>query len=414
MTDFRALYKREREGSVPSKQTRHALRSVAHSCVLECMQTDLMLLTTQLLKNHTCLRHARLSPQMLSVPLMLSRFGDMRTAVREDLVNRFIEADVLNRTHASTAVTSAEPVISLHMTLRAPPSRALFSRLSKVMTHLTEHVNWECLDRTLNIRTSAVMQNIKTVVHGTSPALPSKVWYNFIKTKNVICHNFVDPQGREYDRFVFDVVTDVHNPHMRMELARAIDTSHQYVLQVKIPVFVHGSDGSVTTASVTLLHLDMVLPDDPEYPLLSNAKYHRTYLFPHSKTRLPSYSFRGFMHASLLVSLIPDTSANLSRAAVFFVLAYLYEEDDAVTLVDKLRQLDSVSPGGNAHELFQVFRNAVSNATRTLSARTREKFLHQLSLAFHMTISAFMASHVMTFPRKVSFVTPQSMEDSHF
>lgn len=414
MTDFGAWYKREREGSVRSKKTRQAFRSIAHSCVLECMQTDLMLLTTELLKDHTCLRHARLSPQMLAVPLMLSRFDDMRTAVREDLVNRFIEADVINRAHDSEAVTSAEPIISLHMTLRAPPSRALFNRLSKVMTHLTEHVNWECLDRTLKIRTGAVMQNIKAVVHGTSPALPSDVWYNFIKTKNVICHNSVDSRGREHDRFVFDVVDNVHNPHLRMELARAIDTSHQYVLQVKTPVFVYGSDGSVTTASVTLLHLDMVLPDDPEYPLLSNAKYHRTYLFPHSKTRLPSYSFRGFMHHSLLVSLIPDTSANLSRSAVFFVLAYLYEAGDAITHVEKLRQLDTVSSGGNAHELFQVFRNAVSDTARTLSARTRKKFLHQLSLAFHLTLFAFMASHVMTLRRKVSFITPQSMEDSHF
>lgn len=410
--NYEHMYARERVTSA-SQDLRERLRGIAHSCTLDVLKMDIVKLTSFLLKEHeNVLEGARVGPHMLSTPLMLSRFDDLRTAVREHLLNELVGKGVLNRQYAAAKVTSSEPVVSLTMTMtRIPTTQSTFLRLSKMMKTLEDAVDWKRFETLLDRRTRASVA-VQRVSFGNAPALG--VWLNPIRSANAIFHNYIDAKGKEHDAFVCDLIKNIKHPHVRMELARAVDTEHQYVLQVKIPIWSLMPNGKVASFSVTLLHVDIVMKDDPEYAFVTHSKNHSRHNFPHNDVTLPFFTFRSLIFRSLIPAVDPDTTTNTALSAIFFILSYIHEESTQTTYVQKLRHLNTFLSGETPHPLFTAVREALSQTANVMSPSYRTKMLRDFSFAFHKTLSAYQASHVMADQSVVSFITPQSVEDSHY
>lgn len=410
--NYEDAYAREREMS-PSKSVRVQCRGIAHSCVLESLKMDVVKVTSTILDKHeSILRGGRVGPSMLMNPLILSHFDGLRSAVKEHTINELIKGNILRRHYDASTMTSAEPIVSLMLPItRAPTTVTTFRRIATILKGLEEVVDWKRLQFLLDVRMRKSF-NIKRVTFGNRPSL--NVWLNPVRSLNVICRNYIDRNGEEVDAHVYDVVKNVEVPHIRMEVARALDTPHQYTAQLKVPIFVLMKDGTVACNSITILHIDMVMNDDPEFPFLTDRRCHRMYTFSHQRVRLPFFTFRCLIFRTLIPSLDPDTSSDLSIAAIFFVLSYLQEEERTVTLDAKLRHLDTFLAGGSPHVLFDKVRESVRATSETLSVQKRGEFIKGFIFAFETTLYAYMASQVLGQQRVISFITPQSIEDSHY
>merc|ERR1712039_414559 len=287
-----------------------------------------------------------------------------------------------------------------------PTTVSTFLRISRILKDLEEMVDWNRLQFLLDIRMRASMpQKIKRVTFGNTPSL--KVWLNPIRSLNVICRNYLDRNGNERDSHVCDVVKGVGYPHIRLELARAVDTAHQYVAQVKVPIFVLMENGKIACSSITILHIDLVMKDDPEFPFLTDPTCHRMYTFSHYKVKLPFFTHRCLLFRTLIPNLDPNTTSDFSLSAIFFILSYLQEEERSTPLDTKLRHLDTFLSGGNPHPLFNEIRECIRATANTLNDQKRREFLEDFIFAFGKTLEGYMASQVLGSTIVISFITPQ-------
>lgn len=408
--DYDDAYARERS-MLPPKDLRSRCRAVARLCVLDALNTDVITVASKLVeKAQSFLRGTCVCPGMLLNPVLMSNLDRLRTAVRENLINELLAKKILLRAYDSCIVPDVQsPIIILTTpTTHIPTTPPTLVRLSKITEIIEKTVDWDRLDSLLCAKMKALNPQVKQVAFGTKPSL--NVWLNPVRSLNVVVRNYLDERGNEQDRFVCDVVEGVNFPHVRIEIARAVDSRHQYVAQFKIPIFVLLENGRVAYPSITVLRMGFVMGDDSEYQFLTDTKYRRMCFFHHKGINLPFFTFRCLMHRCLIPDLDANTTNDFPLSAVFFIFSYLYEENVKATHVEKLHHLDTFLSGGVPHPLFAELRTSIENAARILSVKTRNHFLRQFTFAFKSTLQSHMASHVMDSNRTIEFITPQSLE----
>lgn len=355
---------------------------------------------------------ARVDPYMLDKALILTYMDRLRLPVREQAVNRLIASGLLNRYDKIDEVTD-DPIFLLLLPAREAPTEALFARLRPLLDVLDAQFEWDNLDYLLKTR----LKRHDGVVDVSVAQAQPKGWHNPLHNSDLVCHNRI-VDGKEVDTWRCSLRATPTHPHFRIEIARVINSNHQYVVNIRTPIYVTGSlRGKLVSAHVqtTIVTLTLILPDDPYHDWLTDPYNHKMYFFPHSGVKLPVFSLRALMRYALIPNILPDTTLNMGHAGIYFVLDYLYKRDRHLTQREKLETLDRLLRGQPSDRaLHGTLTTQVTRTARTLSPAKRKRLYHDVGVAMTILTEAFMASDMMPEQRIVSFFTPQSLEDSHY
>jgi len=388
------------------------LQAVVATSLRDTLRTNESAVARLCLDSDALFHGARIHPYMMDKALILTYMDRLRLPVREQAVNRLIASGLLNRYNKIRTV-SQDPIVMLLFPAREAPTEALFERLRPLLDVLDAQFEWDNLDHLLKTR---LKQHDGVNDVSVAKARP-KGWYNPLHNSDLVCHNRI-VDGKEVDTWRCSLRATPTHPRFRIEIARAIHTDRQYVVNIRTPVYVTGSlRGKLVSAHVhtTILRLTLVIEDDRYHDWLTDPYNHKMYFFPHSGVKLPFFSLRALMLRALIPNIVPDTTLNMGHAGIYFVLDYLFKQDRHLPRREKLETLDRLLRGQPSDRaLLGKLTTQATRTAQTLSPAKRKRLYHDVGVAMTILTEAFMASEMLPEQRIVSFFTPQSLEDSHY
>ena len=224
---------------------------------------------------------------------------------------------------------------------------------------------------------------------------------NPVELADAFCHNYVDAQGEERQRHVYDVAPATH-PLVRVFAVRSVTDADQMIYSLVLPVAFDCllPDGRTRVGyviAVPLLQFVAIGPGDRAYGLRAHVRSYRVAL---SKARLPCLTPLGFALYALVLDNDPDETSDLHAAGVWIPLAYL-DATRGAPLAERVRALRAGVP--------PAFASVLQGVERAL--RDPNAFRASFQSAYAATVDALHAS--LDRAPRVDFVTPNVIEDTH-